>query len=739
MKKFLLFLTITVALFAVVFGMYMEYIYIGEYPVFIETYEHGIITVNNETAVGENEKYKIMCEKESELVVSINPERNSSAYYNLDKLIVNGVDVTKQVSMLEYRTPVTQKLTVVATFKKGKRPDGEKTKTLKVSHNEIDKYADNPYLGSFSAYDIKDPSIIYDDVSGYYYCFGSGNVVVKSKDLVNWTNRTTYFTQPENASTNTIMNFGQFKSVSTWAKTHGYIADETFSDKNQNRTPVSPEIVKVGNTYYLYYSLVKEDSANESAIFCVKTKNLQEAVENKEWTDVGVVISSCGTTGGTKVVTDEDGNKSSVTSSEHFDEANATHPSVIYDGKKLYMVYGGYYGKDSIGGEINLLELDAATGLLKKSSNINDAGSVISTSHGKTTYKSGTIVADPGRVPALGAEDGSLVSGADIVYNKETGYYYLFVSYGYRQTNSSVVVGRSKSIEGPYTDFNGNSLASYSEESMYNSGYLLMGGYNFMGSRVGKVSYTDVGRASISAPTVIKDSKGNWFIGVQSQIYFKSGTEILTGSEKAKENSLMINSEPALDVRAIRWSDGWPVAMPEMYAGNLKDEAFELAELYGNWDVITFKNASEEKDAKAVERRTSQTVSILKKAVISQNDIANGNAIDFSGSFKKSDDGYTVTIDSVKYTVYPVAMWDWELNEGSLFFTGIGTDGSTVWAKKKLSTTLGLYTDTFYHVYSKCEGEAAETIAGKIDKMSVNPSQSQIDTYTNWMLNKLAA
>ncbi len=739
MKKFLLFLTITVALFAVVFGMYMEYIHISEYPVFIESYEHGIITDNNDTAVGENEKYKVMCEKDSELLVSINPERNDSAYYNLDKLIVNGVDVTGQVSMLQYKTTVTQKLTVVATFKKAKRPDNDKIQKLDVTQPDIEKYADNTYLGSYSSYNVEDPSIIYDSESGYYYCFGSGNVVIRSADLVNWTNRTTYFTQPDNASTNTIMSFSQFESVSDWAKTHGYSEDETFSDKNQNRTPVAPEIVKAGDTYYLYYSLVKEDSANESAIFCVKTDNLKDAVENKEWTDVGLVISSCGTNGGTKVVTDKEGNKSSVTASKHYDEANAVHPSVIYEGKKLYMVYGGYYGNDSIGGEIYLLELDASTGLPKKTSDINNAGKDISTVHGKKTYKTGTLIADPGRVPALGTDDGSLVSGADIVYNKQAGYYYLFVSYGYKHTNSSIYVGRSKSIEGPYTDFGGNSLSSYSEESMYSRGYLLMGGYNFLGSRVGKVSYTDIGRGSIASPTVIKDDKGNWFMGAQSQIYFKSGTEYLTGSKLAKENSLMINSDPSLDIRALRWSNGWPVAMPEMYAGETKKKEFKLADLYGNWDIITFRDASDSDNANAVERRTSQTVSILKKAVISQNDIANGNAIDFSGTFKKSGDGYTVTIDSVSYTVYPVALWDWELREGSIFFTGIGTDGSTIWGKKKLSTTLGLYTDAFYYVYSKCEGETADTISKRIDKMSVNPSQSQIDYYTDWMLNKLSA
>ncbi|MBR4038153.1 MAG: hypothetical protein IKJ02_06290, partial [Tidjanibacter sp.] len=43
-------------------------------------------------------------------------------------------------------------------------------------------------------------------------------------------------------------------------------------------------------------------------------------------------------------------------------------------------------------------------------------------------------------------------------------------------------------------------------------------------------------------------------------------------------------------------------------------------------------------------------------------------------------------------------------------------------AKKKLSTTMGLYTATLDHVYSKCEGVTAETFAKKLEILSANPS-----------------
>ncbi len=738
MKKFLFFLTITLVLCGIVFAMYMEYIYINSYPVFIESYDHGTITVNTEGAQGDDNKYKVMCKKDSQILISINPERTDSSYYNLKKLFVNGEDVTDQVRMLQYTATVTQKLTIVATFEEGERPEEENTTQLKVTKPDIEKYAENTYLGSYSAYNIEDPAIFYDSESGYYYCFGSNNVVIRSTDLVNWTNRTTYFKHPESASSNTVMSFSQFDSVDEWAKDHGYGSDENYSDKYQNRSPSSPEIVKVGSTYYLYYSIVKEESANESAIFCVKTDNLKEAIENKEWTDVGLVISTCGTNGGTRTVTDEEGNKTTINIESRYESANAVHPSVIYAGDKLYMAYGGYYGNNSLGGEIYLVELSTANGLLKTSSSLTTAGDVVSTNHGTVNFKTGTLIADPGRVPALGKSDGSLVSGAEIVYNDETDYYYLFVTYGYDQTNYSVVVSRSKNIEGPYTDFSGQNMAAFSDSSMYDKGYLLMGGYNFINSSKGSVSYTDVGRASIGSPNIIKTDAGNWFIASQSQIYFKVGTTVTTGSQKADENAMMLNSAPSLEVRQLLWSDsGWPLAMPEIYSGKAKEQTLAPSDLYGNWDVIIFRSQASSEDYKAVERRKSQIVSILEDTVISQNDISNNNAISFSDSFEKSGDGYTVTIDSVTYTVYPMAVWDWELREGSIVFTGLGSDGTTIWAKKKLSTVLGLYTSAFYHVYSKCEGALAEAYAQKIEELSVNPSQAQIDKCVSEMLEAL--
>ena len=85
----------------------------------------------------------------------------------------------------------------------------------------------------------------------------------------------------------------------------------------------------------------------------------------------------------------------------------------------------------------------------------------------------------------------------------------------------------------------------------------------------GGVLYTNVGRASIGSPCVIKTKNGNWYIASHSQAYFKIDAEITTGIDKAQENELVnVNPAPALEVRELMWNkESWPMAAPEVFSG----------------------------------------------------------------------------------------------------------------------------------------------------------------------------
>lgn len=739
-KKFWFFFTVTVLLFAVVVGMYFRYIHQNEYRVFIESFDHGVITVDSNDTAGTDTKYSVICKNGQELTLNINPERTDSTYYNLNKLYVNGEDVTKQVSMLQYKTTVDGKMTIIASFKKGKRPDDAKdaTTNLNIKKPELLSALDDGYLGSFAAYDIKDPSIIYDDESGYYYCFGSDNVVIKSTDLVNWGGRTTYFEHDINASSNAIMSFSAFDSVYEWAQEHGYGEDELYSDKNEDRTPLAPEIVKVDGTYYLYFSLSKTEDANESAIFCVKTDDLAEAVTYKRWSDVGVVISSCGRHQGTETVTDDEGNTKKNSFAASYDKANAVHPAIIVCDEGMFMTYGGSYGKDSLKGSVYLIELNKKNGMPKKDSVYNSQGEVISTLHGDKTYRSGTLLANPGRVPAMSKKDGSLITGSEIVYNKSNGYYYLFITYGMQDANYNIRVARSKNIAGPYVDYEGNDMSNFGK-NQYDKGTLLLGGYNFVLSAQGGVEYTNVGRASIGSPCVIKTKSGDWFVASQSQAYYKVDTEITAGAYQAKNLGLGVNADPALEIRQLQFTkDGWPMAEPEVYSGTKAKTSVKKSSLYGNWDVVIFDKEGNDESIDKVERSVSSLVTIHKDAVITAKDIKKGKSISTEGILTKEDGYYTITLDGENFRIYPGAVWDWELSEGSIVFTGIGDKGNTVWGKKNISGALGINTDTFYHVLSLCDDETQVAYNKKIAKISKDPSQYAIDSMTDKLITKLA-
>ena len=740
-SKFLMFLTLTLILCGMVFGLYWKYIRSSEYPVFIESFDHGVLTVDSMETTGKDNKYKIFWEKDEIITININPERTSKAYYNLDKLIVNGENVTDQVSMLQYRTPVTSKMTILAFFKKGKAPSStaDDTVTGTAKAPVITKYYDNAYVGAYAAYDVEDPTIFRDDASGYYYCFGSDNVVIKSKDLVNWTGRTTYFKTPENANTNAIMDFSQFESVKKWATEHGYDNYYAVSDNNSDRTPLSPDIVKIGSVYYLYFSLSKQAGANESAIFVVKTNDLAKSISEKKWVDGGMVICSCGRHSGTEKTTDAEGNRVESAVTAQYDVANAVHPSVYYDGTSLYMVYGGYHGSDDINGGIYLLELDTATGTLKASSTVNAAGDTIGTLHGSDARTAGTLLARPGKAPALSQTSSSLISAATIAYNKNTGYYYLFTTYGVDDTNYNIRVARSQSITGPYTDFNGKSMID-SSANQYNLGYMLIGGYNFTSSSKGCVSYTDTGRASVGSPKIMVASNGTWIMASQSQLYYKVGKDIVTGSVIAEKEGIVVNTEPALELRELEWDDtGWPVAMPEMYSGKVASDDIDQDDIYGIWDMLIFDSSADKKDYRAVSRSASQRLSIFKEAVISAKDIANGKELNTSGTLKKEGDYYKMNIDGVEYKLYPRFMWDWELKQGSLVLTGIGADGSTIWGKKSFSSTTGMYTDAFYYLYDMCDETTKAEVDAKVAKISANPSQSHVDVLSQAMIKRIIA
>lgn len=735
-KKFLAYLSAAVVLVGIAAMIYVNFLFPSKYPVFVESFAHGMMTVDNADTSGTDDKFMLRARRGSTVTININPERNEKVYYNLDKLVVDGEDVTKDVNMLQYKLKVKKKTSVLAYFKKGKRPGSQTVTQTGIKYEnapDILLPANSEYLGCKNATDFSDPTIIYDSNSKYYYCFGSNNVSVRSKDLLNWESRTTYLPSPEGGDDNSVISFNAFPAVKKWALEHGYDDDELFSSPSSNRQPKSPDIVKIGSTYYLYFSIVKSENSNEAAIFCLKTTDLKNAVENKDWDEVGVVISTCGRAAGSDKKNPD----------EKFDASFATDPSVFTDSDgKLYMAYGRYFGTNGIKGSIHIVELDPKTGLLLSSSNVNTKGGIVSTLHGKTRYNAGTVIANPGMIPSLTKEDGSLVSSCDIIYNNQTKFYYMFVTYGTEQTNYNIRVARSSKPTGPYVDYNGNVMDEFAAKrnsNQYTKGFELMGGYNFTMSSNGGVSYIDAGRASTGAPSIIKTTDGKWIMALQSRLYYKYNDKITTGEIEIPEDSdetVDADMRSALEIRQIFFDDDkWPLAVAETFTDETVGQAVKASDMEGNWDVLVFDGKTDSKDYKAVERTVSQPVTILGGVAITKNNIDKNTKLSKLKFAKAGKTSYSVIIDSVNYTIYPVICWDWELSEPVLTFSGTGEDGTTIWGKKNYSSYLGVYTDTFYYVLSNSDEETRAKYEKQMNKIKESPSQSAVDSMTKKMIN----
>lgn len=167
----------------------------------------------------------------------------------------------------------------------------------------------------------------------------------------------------------------------------------------------APDIVFTGSEYRLYYS-VSTFGKNRSAIGLATTPTLDPADAGFGWTDKGLVLES--------------------RLQDHF---NAIDPNVLIDvDGSHWMAFGSFWSG------IKLVRLDPATGK--------------------------PAPGDP-RIHALASRpDPGAVEAPFLI--RRGGFYYLFVSFDFccRKANSSyyTVVGRSRSVTGPYVDREGRPM-----------------------------------------------------------------------------------------------------------------------------------------------------------------------------------------------------------------------------------------------------------------------------------------
>lgn len=316
----------------------------------------------------------------------------------------------------------------------------------------------------------------------------------------------------------------------------------------------APYVEYVNGEYRMYYSATKAFGSSESRIWLAVSKHPLGPFENR-----GVVMDTWGT-------------------DETFPNAIDAH--IVWEQGKCWLVYGSFFGG------IFIKELDGATGMAKDK-NAKTLGICISK---KTS---------PAKI------DGP--EGAAVIYVEETGYYYLFQSYGWLGDTYDIRVGRSKMVTGPYQDKEGKNLAG---ETM---GDKLAGSYRFTAANphaahnANAWSWDGLRGPGHGVPFYDPIRKRYFFVH-----HIRDGASVYKEYDaKEKRNSYRMHY---MMIRAMFFINGWPVLAPEPYTG----EDFEPVlpkEAKGCWELIIFDKDNNE-IKKAVTRVLHEDSIFLQNSVI---------------------------------------------------------------------------------------------------------------------------
>ena len=317
---------------------------------------------------------------------------------------------------------------------------------------------------------------------------------------------------------------------------------------------------------------------------------------------------------------------------------NAIDPCILFDANgKLWMTYGSWSGG------IYILELDAATGQPK---------------YPKTT--SGNTDGYFGKKIAGGYKKSG--EAPYIQYDAESGYYYLYVTYGWLGADGGyhMRMYRSKTINGNYVDAAGNSAVFSAGTNQADRGIKVMGNYNFTPIMQG---YKSAGHNSA-------------FIDTDNQRYlvyhnrFDSGNE----SHEVRVHQQFLNQ------------DNWPVTAVYEYLGStISKTGYSVSDMLGEYEFV---NHGKDASTKNVGMLTTQKIKLNSNGKITG---------DVTGSWSYIKGTYycQMVIDGVMYKgVFFKQKDETPSHNEVMTFSLIGKNNQTIWGTKnsvKVSKTEGIF------------------------------------------------
>jgi arabinan endo-1,5-alpha-L-arabinosidase len=322
----------------------------------------------------------------------------------------------------------------------------------------------------------------------------------------------------------------------------------------------APDVVKLGDgKFYFYYDSCRGDSPL-SAMGVAVADTVTGPYTNKQ------IFLKSGMNG-----LSEDG----VSNYDAHVHPNVVDPQVFFDAAgKLWMIYGSYSGG------IFILEMDGTTGLPKPGQ---------------------------GYGRHLLGGDHARIEGAYVIHNPQTGFYYMFVSFGGLDANGgyNIRVSRSQAPDGPYFDgagtdmstVRGNPTVLFDDSRIAPYGQKLLGNYQFANT-VGETG-TPTGYVSPGHNSAYFDAGlGKYFLIFHTR--FPGRGE----QHEIRVHEFFFNS------------DGWPVVAPFRYVPLSLANPAQAAEVTAADVAGTYKMIDHGKDISAT-IKSSQAIQLGANGTVS--------------------------------------------------------------------------------------------------------------------------
>lgn len=496
---------------------------------------------------------------------------------------------------------------------------------------------------------VHDPSI-FKDSDGTYYVFGSHLAQASSKDLLSWsylgvqgyTNSTVYGPLATGLAESFAwagMNDEDCENgYAVWAPDIVYNEDYVWSDGTKGAYMMYYCTSSTYKRSCIGYGVSKSVEGPfeyvDTIIYSGFTKNSTPVTTTSAMGTKTVDIQYVNTN--IEEVYKQATGKASITASDltanYFNDndynsnlyPNAIDPAILYDEDgKMWMSYGSWSGG------IYILELDPAT------------GQPIHPTESKTE---GNVITDIYFGKKIAGGYGQSGEGPYIIYSEETGYYYLYMSYGFLTAESgyNIRMFRSENPDGPYVDAAGKE-ATWGSAGHDGIGVKVMGSYSLP-----SLYYDYMAPGHNSA---LIDDDGKMYLFYHQR--FSTGNE---GHELRVHQMAMS-------------ADGWPCVLPYAYDGEeITADGLDKESISGTYFVL-------KQDA------TDNTSATDYNAVSLNADGTLSGFLTGTWEYTEGSNDITLTVGVKKYSGIICKMKD-EAGTDCMVFSLVGETNSTLWGTK---------------------------------------------------------